>query len=335
MEPAPEFSWRDGERWIVFGEATLERAAELLEQYAWSGFALVSTERALEAAPAALKEAAASVHHVPSGGVPEATESLLGEVESDDVVALGGGRVIDTAKALAAIRGGRAAAIPTTLSGAEMTWVHRLPPAHEDAGRVRPALVLADPDPMTTMPDPGLRASAMNALAHGAEALYTPFANPVSTMAALSGVELIANALDQEREGRDRAGLALGSILCAYGLDSSGFALHHVLCQTLVRVCGIPHAETNATVLPHTMAAMRERAPAAMEALAGALGTSAEELPTRIAELAGEPARLGELGADRALLDEVVSEAAARAELQLTPDPPTETELARILQAAW
>ena len=109
---------------------------------------------------------------------------------------------------------------------------------------------------MTGQPEAALRASAMNALAHGADSLYTPFANPVSRMAALRGAELIATALDQEREERDRAALALGSILCGYAIDSGMFALHHVVCQTLVRVCGSPHAATNAAILPRAMAFM-------------------------------------------------------------------------------
>ena len=43
-----------------------------------------------------------------------------------------------------------AAAIPTTLSGAEMTPFHRTPAGVEGARLVRPALVLADPDLMAS-----------------------------------------------------------------------------------------------------------------------------------------------------------------------------------------
>ena len=50
---------------------------------------------------------------------------------------------------------------------------------------------------MTSAPEPALRASSMNALAHGADSLYTPFANPVAEMAALRGGGLIAAALDE------------------------------------------------------------------------------------------------------------------------------------------
>ncbi len=206
--------------------------------------------------------------------------------------------MIDTAKAIAAVRGGRVCALPTTLSGAEMTTIHRLPAGHEHAARhlVRPALVIADPLEMTTLDDLPLRASAMNSLAHGAEALYTPLANPVATLVALRGAELLATSLDQPAEKRDRAALALGSLLCAHALDSAGYALHHVVCQTLVWVLGTPHAETNATLLPLTMEAMTPRAPSAMEALAGALGTDPAGIRERIEALGGGPRRLGRPG---------------------------------------
>ena len=55
------------------------------------------------------------------GAVNEIAAEQISEVASDHLVAFGGGRVIDTAKAIAAVTGARVAAIPTTLSGAEMT----------------------------------------------------------------------------------------------------------------------------------------------------------------------------------------------------------------------
>jgi len=227
--------------------------------------------------------------------------------------------------------------VPTTLSGAEMTTIHRLPAGHEHEARhlVRPALVIADPLEMTTLDDLPLRASAMNSLAHGAEALYTPLANPVATLVALRGAELLAAALDRPAGEGDRASLALGSLLCAHALDSAGYALHHVVCQTLVWVLGTPHAETNATILPLTMEAMRSRAPAAIDSLAGALGADAAGIRERIEALGGGPRRLRDLGAERGRLRRALDAILSRAELQNTPDPPGREELQRLLDAAW
>jgi alcohol dehydrogenase class IV len=251
-------------------------------------------------------------------------------------VALGGGRVVDVAKAVAAVSGAQVIAIPTTLSGAEMTGIHRLPEGAEDRakGMVRPSLVIADPEAMTGQPEEQLRASAMNALAHGADTLYLPNSNPVSEMTALRGAALIAGALDEEREARDRAGLALGSILCGYAIDSAGIGLHHLVCQTLVRVCGTPHAETNAAILPPALAYLAERAAEPYEQLATALGTNRGELANRVTEL-GRPKRLGDLSGGESRIEEALQPMLQRPELANVPGPPSAEDLERLILQAW
>ena len=326
----------DDLRTLLLYGGPITEPVEALGKQGWEKFGLLSTERALTDA-AGLVEAAERVHLVPAKPVDQASAALAHEVGSDRLVALGGGRVIDTAKGVASITGAEVAAIPTTLSGAPITGFHRLPKGRESEARGfnRPSLVLGYADAMTSAPEPQLRATAMNALAHGADSLYTPLADPTSRETALRGAELIADALDQPPEQRDRAALALGALLCAIAVDRAGFALHHVLGQTTVRVLGIPHAETYAALLPFTMEAMRSRAPEQIEALAEALGTDADRIGDRIGDLAGHR-RIGELGADRSRIDEVLDVAMARSELQqMTPGEVERSDLAGILESAW
>lgn len=331
------FTWRDGERTIEFGVGVFDRAAAALDSAGWAGFELLSTARALDKAPQALVDSAAAIHEVPRGPVNETAAAIFDEVGTPDLVALGGGRVIDTAKAIAAVKGGRVAALATTLSGAELTRIHRLPEGRQAAaGLIRPALAFADPMAMTAQPERELRASAMNALAHAADCLYTPLANPVSRMTALEGSRLIATGLDGSLDDAGRSDLALGSILAAYALDSASFSLHHVICQTLVRVMRIPHAETNAAILPRAVEALRDREAAGIADLAVALGTTENQLGVRIEGLAGGRRNLGEIGADRNRLDEALDAMLARStDLERTPDPPNRDELRQIIESAW
>jgi alcohol dehydrogenase class IV len=337
LNPPAEGSWvefADQRRKILLYGGPLTDPLGTLAAEGWEDFELISTSRALSQA-AGLGEAAARTHLVAAGRVPEASAAIVDEVGSDRLVALGGGRVIDSAKGVAAVRRGQVAAIPTTLSGAPITAIHRLPAGREAEAGVRPSLVIAYTDAMTSAPEAQLRATAMNALAHGADSLSTPLADETSRDAALRGAGMIAAALDQTPDRRDRAALATGALLCAISVDLAGFGLHHVLGQTAVWVLGTPHAETYAALLPETMNAMRERAPERMEELGAALGTEPDHLRDRIAKLAGRRG-LGELGADRDRLDEVIDVALKRPELEhMTPGEVSRQDLAVILEAAW
>jgi alcohol dehydrogenase class IV len=337
LKPPGERSWvefaDDRRRLLIYGGDVTDPVGTLAAE-GWEEFELLSTPRALSGA-AGLGEAASRTHLVTEGGVPEASAAIVDDVGSDRLVAFGGGRVIDSAKAIAAVRSGEVAAIPTTLSGAPLTAIHRLPAGRDAAAGVRPSLVIAYADAMTSAPEPQLRATAMNALAHGGDSLFTPLADETSREAGLRGAEMLARTLDQPPAKRDRSALALGAMLCGITVDRAGIALHHVLGQTTVRVLGTPHAETYAALLPHTMEAMRGRAPEQGDALASALGTDGTGLQARIADLAGHR-RLGELGAHRDRIDEVLDVAMARPELgHMTPGKVTREDLAAILEAAW
>jgi alcohol dehydrogenase class IV len=328
-----DFTWVDAERLVRFGEAALEEAPGLLSARGFDGYALLTTERALGSAPS-LGDGAATVLHVPPGPVPEAAAAVRDEVGARPVVALGGGRVIDSAKAIAGADGLPCAAVPTTLSGAEMTPFHRMPAGVEQFNLVRPSLVIAVPSLMASQPMPDLAASAMNALAHAVEALYTPLANPVATDAACKGAAFISLAL------RNRVPvLPLGALLAGYASGSAGFAVHHAVCQTIVRSAGTPHAQTNAVMLPHFVRMMVPRAPQQMSLLGAATGAGVgaeERVPDHIAELAARAGvtRLSELGVEREQLDDLVEAALAHPAIGNTPDPPDPQELRAVLESA-
>jgi alcohol dehydrogenase class IV len=339
---AEDFTWRDGERLIRFGRDVAAEAPSLLEAHGFVGFVLLTTARAAASVPGVL-DVAFGVIHVPAGRVDEISAALLEEAGDRPLVALGGGRVVDTAKAIAGARGGLAAAIPTTLSGAEMTPFHRTPAGVAGARMVRPSLVVADPGLMTSQPAPQMVASAMNALAHAMESLYTPLANPVTDLAALRAAELIAAGVEASPPGREE--IALGALLAGYASGATGIAVHHAVCQTIVRTVGTPHAETNAVVLPHSARLMAARAPGAMGRFAAALRDaggeprpaadphSAAEGAAKLAARTGT-ARLSELGVGETDLPEIAATAATHPLLANTPEPPDEEELSRLLREA-
>ena len=329
------FDWRDGERTIHFGRGRLADAVDLL---GGPGYLLLTTGRGRDAAPA-VADAAGRVLEVRPGRVDEIAGELLGELgDADRLVAVGGGRVVDVTKALTAARrreapGARAMAVPTTLSGAEMTWVHRhAEGVPGDTARVRPAVVVVDPALSASQPEPELAASALNALGHAAEAPVTTLANPVATLAAHEAARRIAGAFANGVEP-DRNGLALAALLAGYAIDSSWYGLHHVLSQTLVRLAEIPHGAANAIMLPHSLGALAWRFPDATALLAEALGGDPAEVAERICARTGATS-LGALGVTEETLQRCAAAAAERAELDLTPPRAEHGELLALYEHA-
>ena len=330
------FTWRDGERTVRFGPGVAGEAARLIEEAGLGEYALLTTERAEDLVPG-LRGGARVVVHVPPGRVDEISAGLLGDTGELSLVALGGGRVVDTAKAIGGVTGRPVAAIPTTLSGAEMTPFHRTPVGVENARLVRPALVVADPALMVGLPGPSLAATAMNALAHALEALYTPMANPMAELAALRAATLIAAGVTTDPPGAED--LALGAILAGYAAGSAGIAVHHAVSQTVVRLAGTPHAETNAVLLPHSARLMSTRALGVLGEFAHALGdpgSDPEAAAGRVAKLAARSGhtRLATLGMEEGQVDEVARAAAQHPAVGNTPDPPDEAEIAELVRAA-
>jgi alcohol dehydrogenase class IV len=323
------FTWRDGDRLIRFGPGAVDEAVDLL---GGPGYTLLSTDRAVAMAPH-VAMAAASVLTVGHGLVEDVAGDLREEVTGDRLVGLGGGRVVDVTKALAAASGGRAMAIPTTLSGAEMTRGHRhARGVAPGTPRVRPSVVVNDPRLSASQPVDALAASALNALGHAAEAVCEPHGNPVIALVGGESARLIARAFAGRGEP-DRAVLALGAMLGGYALDAAALGLHHVLAQTLVREAGIGHGPANAVLLPHTLGALDWRFPQQHTELTTALGEDPATIAGRICGLTGAT-RLADLGVAAETLPHCADVAAARDELENTPPRASRAEILALYEHA-
>ena len=312
------------ERTIVFGASAVVEAEDLIG----SGYTLLCTARTSLLEPS-LSERAASVVEVPPGLVEDVAGDLRPKVTGARLVALGGGRVIDVAKALTAADGPRSLiAIPTTLSAAEMTGRHRhARGVPGETAHARASIVINDPALSASQPLGELAASSANSLGHATAALLSDRANPITHTFAAEAIRRMWDAWRADEP--DRGEVALAALLSGWAVDVTGIGLHHVLAQTAVRTVGASHAGANAALLPWTLAAMAARRPGVLEAL----NVDAEALALMLRERSG-PSELRALTLDPEMLERTLDSVARRPELGRMSSPPEEAELRAIYASA-
>ena len=129
--------------------------------------------------------------------------------------------------------------------------------------------IVYEPQLTLDLPRPETVGTALNALAHVAEALYVAGHNAEADTEALAGARLIGEWLPLvvERPGdlEARTGLLRGACHAGAALGKSFLALGHALAQALGGRYGAPHGALNALTLP---LALRFNEPVAAAAIA-------------------------------------------------------------------
>ena len=169
---------------------------------------------------------------VPSDRVAAAVEQ-----GGDAVIAVGGGSAIDFGKAVSAEAGVAVVSVPTTYAGAEWTSFYGIrDPERKMRGGgagARLAGVVYEPKLTLSLPRAETVGTALNALAHSAEALYVDGHNPEADEHALAGARLIGEWLprvvDAPQDLEARTKLLEGAMHSGMALGGSMLALGHAI----------------------------------------------------------------------------------------------------------
>jgi len=260
---------------------------------------------------------------------------------ADCILALGGGSTIGLGKAIAWRNDAAQLVVATTYAGSEVTDIlgeteNGVKTTRRDP-RIRPEAVIYDPELTLGLPVAMSVASGLNAMAHAVEGLYATDANPVTSLMAVEGIAALQRALPAiVRDPADLAarGDALyGSWLCGTVLGSVAMALHHKLCHSLGGALDLPHAETHAILLPHTVAFNAQAAQGALRAAATLFGGNLGGGIYDLAQSLGAPMALKDLGVAEGDLAQVADLAVKNP--YANPAEVTRDAVLALLLAAW
>jgi len=232
----------------------------------------------------------------PSPALVDDTVAALREASIDAVVGIGGGSVLDAAKAIAGLlRPGNSVldhlegvgaqlpyrgpatpfiAVPTTAgTGSEATKnaVLSLPGQFKKSFRDEKLVAewaIVDPDLLATCPPALVAANGLDAFTQLLEAFVSSAANPLTDALARSGIMAVRDALPllhREQDAAARAGMAYASLLSGICLTQTGLGAVHGLASPLGAFFPIPHGVVCGTLLAaataSNIAALEARAP--------------------------------------------------------------------------
>ena len=349
MTQIPTFALRLSTIHAQFGEAAAPAVAAALQRMSLSRAVVLATPGHAAQARALASEIGPSVvavlpmaqMHTPVEVTLQALPHVL-VAQADALISFGGGSVTGLGKALALRTGLPHIAVPTTHAGSEVTGIL----GQTEAGRkttqtdprLQPQAVIYDPRLITSLPAALTVTSALNALAHAAEALYAPDRNPLTSTLALQGAQMLIAALPKVLENlhnlEARADCQYGGFLCGLVLGQVGMGLHHKLCHTLGGSFGLPHSQTHAVLLAHTLAYNEVAVPDLLAPLAAVLrAKTAGQGLFAFAQTLNAPQSLRALGLREADLDRAAD--LATQSPYPNPRPLEKPALRALLQAAW
>ncbi len=213
----------------------------------------------------------------------QAGGELAREWNPDIILALGGGSVIDSAKAIALLHTHPGAlrqyegrgkvtgnvtpivAIPTTAgTGSEVTrssvitdTERRFKMTVKD-GKLAPTLALVDPVTTYTLPPALTAATGMDAFVHAIEAYTCKLANPISDGLALAAMERIWRhlpvAVHDGSNQEARRQMMIGSLMAGMAFSHADVAAVHGMAEALGGLYDTPHGVANSMFLPYVTA---------------------------------------------------------------------------------
>ena len=234
-----------------------------------------------------------------------AMASRIRKESIDTLIALGGGSVMDTAKAVAVVaqKGGGIEdhvgfkrigeplmpllCIPTTAgTGSECTQFAVIK-NHQDNKKlifvdeaICPAGAILDPQWITSVPKHIQRITGVDALTHAVEAIAAKTCNPIGEALALRAANMIIsqralmNLIENENDIQAAEQMLLAANLAGQAISTCMLGACHAMAHALGALHGVPHGQANGICLTTVMKLNQEKAQTAYAQLGTVLGGS-------------------------------------------------------------
>jgi maleylacetate reductase len=279
-------------------------------------------------------------NEVPSEKIGELAAAAEG---ADGLLAIGGGSAIDLAKAVSAETGLPVVSVPTTYSGSEWSPIFGIRDGQRRmrGGGTGPNLagIVYEPELTLGLPLEVSVGTALNALAHCAEALYVKGRNAEADELAIAGARTIAEALPRvAANGADldaRTELLHGADDAGHALGLAGLGLGHAMAQAVGGRYGLPHGALNAICLPPALRFNQAVVGEEIARFGEAIGS--DDPPEGVRELArlGGFERLRDLGVPERDLPELAEATAQRGGAKANPRPASPREIEELFREVW
>ncbi len=251
--------------------------------------------------------------------IVDAATAVARDLKADCIVSVGGGSVIDTAKAVCVTlkNGGKAnehialnrllepqiphIVIPTTSgTGSEVTSIAVI--KSKTAGRkvflvdprIIPNTAILDPQFTMTLP-PGLTAStAMDAMTHAVEALTSILAQPICDGQALHAIRIIKENLPKvmadPKDAKARNKMQVAATMAGWAFTIAQVGLAHAMAHTVGILYNVPHGAACGIVLPEVMRFNVDFAADKLALVAQAMGVNTAGMDDKAAAVAAADA---------------------------------------------
>jgi phosphonate metabolism-associated iron-containing alcohol dehydrogenase len=285
------------------------------------------------------------------------------------VIGVGGGSVLDCAKAIAILAknkgkvlayldkrppiknpGLRLIAVPTTAGSSSEVTPYSVITVQDRGIKITlahkymyPNAALIDPDFLNSLPPEQVANPGIDVLCHAMEAYWNINNNPISDIFALQAIKLVVRSLPRLYKDRsskkDQTEMAKASLFAGLAFSNTRTTACHSISYPLTTIFGVPHGQACAITLPEMLIfnarAVKDRARELCRALGAKDVAAAANRIRQLMKQIGLKSKLSELGIKTTDLSIVIDKGYTPEKVAKNPRKISHSQMQKILKRSF